>query len=58
TYLPSLPAMEQVFSASTAEIQLTLSAFMLGLAVSQLFYGPMSDRFGRKPVMFGGLAIF
>ena len=58
TYLPSLPAMQQVFSASTAEIQLTLSAFMLGLAVSQLFYGPMSDRFGRKPVMFGGLAIF
>ena len=58
TYLPSLPAMQQVFNASAAEIQLTLSAFMLGLAISQLFYGPMSDRFGRKPVMFGGLAIF
>lgn len=58
TYLPSLPAMEHVFNASGAEIQLTLSAFMLGLAVSQLFYGPMSDRFGRKPVMLGGLVIF
>ena len=58
TYLPSLPAMEGVFSAGAAEIQLTLSAFMLGLAISQLFYGPMSDRFGRKPVMFGGLTIF
>lgn len=58
TYLPSLPAMEVIFAATTSEVQLTLSAFMLGFAFSQIIYGPMSDRFGRKPVMLAGLTVF
>jgi DHA1 family bicyclomycin/chloramphenicol resistance-like MFS transporter len=39
-------------------VQLTLSAFVLGFAVMQLFYGPLSDRFGRRPLILGGNALF
>ena len=38
-------------------MQLTLSLYLLGLAVSQLVLGPLSDRFGRRPVMLAGLAL-
>ncbi|MEQ8387144.1 MAG: multidrug effflux MFS transporter [Alphaproteobacteria bacterium] len=57
-YLPSMPALRQVFGASVPEIQLTLSVFLAGFAISQLVYGPLSDRFGRRPVVLGGLMIF
>lgn len=58
-YIPSLPAIAKVFNSSDAAIQLTLSFFMLGLSISHVFYGPLSDRIGRKPpLMFGvGLSI-
>jgi DHA1 family 2-module integral membrane pump EmrD-like MFS transporter len=58
-YIPSLPAIAALFQSNESSIQLTLTFFMLGLSSSHLFYGPLSDRIGRKfPLMFGvGLSI-
>lgn len=47
--LPLMPAIGAAFGATQAEVQLTLTAFMLGIAIGQLVHGPISDRFGRKP---------
>ncbi|HVI89992.1 MAG TPA: Bcr/CflA family multidrug efflux MFS transporter [Dongiaceae bacterium] len=57
-YLPSLPNIARYFSVGEAEAQLTLSAFLICFAATMLVFGPLSDRFGRKPVMLGGLTIF
>jgi DHA1 family bicyclomycin/chloramphenicol resistance-like MFS transporter len=57
-YLPSLPSIAAYFSVGEAKAQLTLSAFLVGFAVAMLLYGPLSDRFGRKPVLLTGLVIF
>jgi MFS transporter, DHA1 family, multidrug resistance protein len=58
TYLPALPAIERAFKTDAAMVQWTLSAFFLGIASAQLFYGPLSDRFGRKPVLMAGIGFF
>ncbi|MGF7172538.1 multidrug effflux MFS transporter [Azospirillum doebereinerae] len=57
-YLPSLPTLVRVFGTDIATVQLTLSVFLVGFAVSQLVYGPMSDRFGRRPTLLVGVAIY
>ena len=57
-YLPSLPAIARALGADTARTQLTLSLFLVGFAAGQLIWGPLSDRFGRRPVLLTGLAIF
>ena len=57
-YLPSLPSIERDFGATTGETQLTLSAFLIGMACSQLVYGPLADRFGRKPVLLAGFTLY
>lgn len=57
-YLPLLPAIRTSLSATTAEVQATLSGFLIGFALAQLFYGPISDRKGRKPAMIAGLLLF
>jgi MFS transporter, DHA1 family, multidrug resistance protein len=57
-YLPSLPAIAQGFGATTGQAQLTLSAFLLGFAAGQFFYGPVSDRIGRKPILLFGLGLY
>ncbi len=57
-YLPSLPELARYFATSTSNAQLTLSAFTIGFAVGQLFYGPLSDRLGRKRVLIGGIVIY
>ena len=57
-YLPSLPAIARDLEATTAGTQMTLSAFLLGFAVGQFVYGPVSDRIGRKPVLLFGLGLF
>jgi DHA1 family bicyclomycin/chloramphenicol resistance-like MFS transporter len=58
TLLPSLPSLTRAFSTTEAVIQWTLSGFFIGLAVAQLFYGPLSDRFGRRPVLIVGIGIY
>ena len=57
-YLPSLPAIAAAFGAPLADVQLTISSYLIGFAGGQILYGPLSDRFGRKPVLLGALAIF
>ncbi|MBL8692226.1 MAG: multidrug effflux MFS transporter [Rhodospirillaceae bacterium] len=57
-YLASLPTMVQVFATSEANVQLTLSVFLLGSALMQLAYGPISDRFGRRPVLRVAIALY
>lgn len=56
--LPALTATGATLGASPSEVGLTMSAFMLSLAVAPLVYGPVSDRVGRKPVLVFGLALF
>lgn len=57
-YLASLPAMKAEFGASVSQIQLTLSVYLVGFAVAQLVYGPLSDCFGRRPVLLVGILIY
>jgi MFS transporter, DHA1 family, multidrug resistance protein len=56
--LPSLPTITLSFNAGPESVQLTLSLFLVGYAGAQLFCGPISDRFGRRSVLIGGLAIY
>lgn len=57
-YLPSLPDIVRLLGTTTAEGQLTISAYLIGFAVGQLIYGPLSDRHGRKPVLLGAIALY
>lgn len=57
-YLPALPELGNAFAADTGQVQLTLSLYMTGFALAQLICGPLADRFGRKPIMLGGLLLF
>jgi DHA1 family bicyclomycin/chloramphenicol resistance-like MFS transporter len=54
---PAMPGLIGTFGADAGTVQLTLSLYLLGMAVSQLVLGPLSDRFGRRPVMLAGLAL-
>jgi len=57
-YLPSFPEIGRVLAASPATVQLTLSLYLACYAVGQVVYGPLSDRYGRLPVMRTALAIY
>ena len=57
-YLPALPALTEGFGAPMSRGQLTLSALLLAFGLSQLIWGPLSDRFGRRPVLLLGLASY
>ena len=57
-YLPSLPAIGRAFAVDAATVQQTVSAFLIGMAAGGLIYGPMSDRFGRRPALLVGIAIY
>lgn len=56
--VPSMPALERHFDASYGRVQLVLSLFLAAIAVAQIGIGPLSDRFGRRPVLIAGLAVF
>jgi DHA1 family bicyclomycin/chloramphenicol resistance-like MFS transporter len=55
--VPAIPSMVMKFATDPANVQLTVSLYLLGLAVAQLVFGPLSDRFGRRPVVLTGLAL-
>src|SRR6195256_1440126 len=55
--VPAIPSMVAKFATEPASVQLTVSLYLLGLAVAQLVFGPLSDRFGRRPVVLAGLAL-
>src|SRR5882757_6170266 len=57
-YLPSLPAIGAGLHATASETQATVSAFLAGMAVGQLFYGPASDRLGRRPPILFGTVVY
>ena len=57
-YLPSLPDIVHLLGATTADGQLTISAYLVGFAVGQIIYGPLSDRHGRKPVLIGAIVLY
>ena len=57
-YLPSFPALARDLNASAAAVQVTLSAFLVGLAAGQLILGPVSDRFGRRAPLIAGLVLY
>ncbi|NHL68851.1 multidrug effflux MFS transporter [Burkholderia ambifaria] len=57
-YLPSLPAMADALHGTDAQLQLTLTLYMVGYALSMLVSGPLSDRYGRRPVLVGGLCLY
>jgi DHA1 family bicyclomycin/chloramphenicol resistance-like MFS transporter len=57
-YLPSFPAMATAFSTDVGNIQHSLSSYFIGLAIGQIIYGPLSDRFGRRIPMLVGVGLF
>src|SRR5688572_30560952 len=57
-YLPALPSVQQEFAASVPDVQWSLSLALIAYASGLLLCGPLSDRFGRRPVLLGGIAVF
>jgi DHA1 family bicyclomycin/chloramphenicol resistance-like MFS transporter len=57
-FLPSVPVIAQAFGAEPGAAQHAVTTYLLGLAIGQLAWGPVSDRFGRKPVLLAGLSLF
>jgi MFS transporter, DHA1 family, multidrug resistance protein len=57
-FVPSMPGLQSEFGVSYGVVQLTLTLYIIGMAVCQLAYGPLSDRFGRRPVLLAGMALF
>ncbi|MDA2920105.1 multidrug effflux MFS transporter [Desulfobacterota bacterium AH_259_B03_O07] len=57
-YTPSLPSITRDLGVAYSTTQLTMTVYLFGYGISELFYGPLSDRYGRKPIMLIGAAIF
>jgi len=57
-YLPALPNVRDALHASASQVQDTVATFFLGFAAGQLLYGPITDRFGRKPPLYWGIGLF
>lgn len=56
--IPALPATARAMNISISTVQLTITLYLIGLSVGQLLYGPVSDRFGRRPVLLVGMSLF
>jgi MFS transporter, DHA1 family, multidrug resistance protein len=57
-YLPSLPSLADDLDVDPSGVKLTMTVFLAAFAVAQLFFGPLSDRYGRRPALFLGLALY
>lgn len=57
-YLPALPTIARDLETSAASVQVSLAVYFVGIALGQAFYGPLSDRWGRKPALYFGLTLF
>jgi DHA1 family bicyclomycin/chloramphenicol resistance-like MFS transporter len=57
-YLPALPTIAREFGTESRVVQVSLAVYFAGIAIGQAFYGPMSDRVGRKPILYVGLVVF
>jgi MFS transporter, DHA1 family, multidrug resistance protein len=57
-YLPSLPALALAFGTTASAAQSTLTSFMFGFSLGMLLYGPLSDAYGRRPILLGGIALY
>ncbi|MEP3304584.1 MAG: MFS transporter, partial [Roseibium sp.] len=57
-FLPSLAGMVEAFDTTTATVQLTMSVYFAAVALAQIFLGPLSDRYGRRPVILAGMALY
>jgi DHA1 family bicyclomycin/chloramphenicol resistance-like MFS transporter len=57
-FMPSMPGLQAAFGVSYGTVQLTLTLYLIGLGVCQIFYGPLSDRYGRRPLLLAGMALF
>ncbi|BDM65958.1 Bcr/CflA family drug resistance efflux transporter [Shewanella sp. NFH-SH190041] len=57
-YLPSMPAMAKDFSVSASEVQSTIALFLFAMGVGQIVIGPLTDRFGRRPVVLAGVVLY
>ena len=57
-FVPALPAVATYFGASPGAAQLTITLYIIGLSIGQLLYGPLSDRFGRRPILLLGLSLY
>jgi DHA1 family bicyclomycin/chloramphenicol resistance-like MFS transporter len=56
--IPALPATARAMGISIGTVQMTITLYLIGLAAGQLLYGPLSDRFGRRPALLGGMTLF
>jgi len=57
-YLPAFPQIARSFATDTQHVQVSLAVYFAGVAIGQLLYGPLADRFGRRPPLLGGLLLF
>ena len=57
-YVPSMPSLVEAFGTTAERVTLTFTVFLAGFAISQLVFGPLSDRFGRRPVLLMGFALY
>jgi DHA1 family bicyclomycin/chloramphenicol resistance-like MFS transporter len=57
-YLPAFPSIQAYFNTGAGQVQRTLAAFSVGFAIGQLFFGPLSDRLGRKGPLVGGIVLY
>jgi DHA1 family bicyclomycin/chloramphenicol resistance-like MFS transporter len=57
-YLPAFTEIATDFSTTASTISLSVSSYFIGMAIGQILYGPLLDRFGRKPPLYFGLVIF